>query len=252
MTKPKSVRGESRPLATRQAPVQRNKLQAGFVPPSMRRLRTLARAGIGGVGVFFLSATLMHWIQPDLSPVDDAVSYYMNGPFGWILGLGLVSIGLASLAELAAIRQVVGVSSAAKWGSICLVIWGAGCVIGGIFPPDPRGHWGEPPSIAGLIHANVAIAAFLAFPAGSILLSGPLQESTRTRHLRPLAYVSAISLAAFIVSLAPVFSHHAPRWLGLSERVVLIAYLSWLVAAASAILKGAAQRRGSHAGTLSG
>jgi hypothetical protein len=176
----------------------------------------------------------------------------MNGPFGWIIGLGLVSIGLASLAELAAIRQVMGVSSAAKWGSICLVIWGAGCAIGGIFPPDPRGHWGEPPSIAGLIHANVAIAAFLAFPAGSILLSGPLQKSTRTRHLRPLAYVSVISLAAFIVSLAPVFSHHAPRWLGLSERVVLIAYLSWLVAAASAILKGTTQRRGSHAGTLSG
>ena len=49
----------------------------------------------------------MHWIQPDLSPLDDAVSYYMNGPFGWILSLGLVSVGLASLAELAAIHQVV-------------------------------------------------------------------------------------------------------------------------------------------------
>lgn len=46
----------------------------------------------------------MHLVQPDLSPADDAVSYYMNGRFGWVLGLGLIALGARSLALLGALR----------------------------------------------------------------------------------------------------------------------------------------------------
>lgn len=68
----------------------------------------LARAGLAGVGCFAGAAVFMHVVQPDLSPVDEAVSKYVNGQLGSILGARLVLIGLGSLALLSALRQLLG------------------------------------------------------------------------------------------------------------------------------------------------
>ena len=35
--------------------------------------------------------------QPDLDPRDEAVSYYVHGPFGWVLTVGLMSLGIGSM-----------------------------------------------------------------------------------------------------------------------------------------------------------
>lgn len=56
-----------------------------------------------GVVLFAVTTLLMHLlqpVQPALSVRDDAVNYYMNGPFGWVMGGGLVALGLGSLAGL--------------------------------------------------------------------------------------------------------------------------------------------------------
>lgn len=190
-----------------------------------------ASAGFAGVCWFAVSVALMHGIQPDLSPTDDAVSYYMNGPLGWILGLGLVGLGLGSLCLVVAIRRMSG-AARSRFGWWCLAAWGVGATIGGVFPPDPRGHWGEPPSIPGMIHANVAMIAFLAFPLAAIRLSSSLGQASGSRGirawLRGLALGSAATLVVFFVCLAPVFSGRAPYALGLVERVLLAAYIAWL------------------------
>jgi hypothetical protein len=102
-----------------------------------------------------------------------------------------------------------------------LAIWGAGAILGGVFPPDPRDHWNEPPSTSGTIHSGAAMIAFLAFPPAALLLS-------RTRTQRILAICSALTLLVFFVCLSPVFRHQAPLALGLVERVLLGFYLAWL------------------------
>jgi hypothetical protein len=200
--------------------------------------KRLASAAVVGVACFVAAAAFLHAIQPDLSPVDDAVSYYMNGRLGWVLGAGLVLMGFGSLALLFALRRFLGAANA-RWGLRWLAVWAAGAIVGGIFPPDPRGHWGNPPSVSGLIHANVAMIAFLAFPIAALLLSGPIGQFVQARRktrLRLLAYASVLSLLIFFICLAPVFSHHAPRYLGLVERIVLAAYVAWLAAAAFAVI----------------
>ena len=192
----------------------------------------LAGAALGGVCCFAITAVLMHAIQPDVNPIDDAVSYYMNGRFGWLLGAGLVALGGGSLALLWAIRVCGGARSRA--GSWCLAIWGTGAAIGGIFPPDPRGHWHEPPSVSGMIHSGVAIPAFLAFPVAALLLAAEVSGSPpRKRWLLGFAIASLASLLIFMACLAPVFSHHAPHYLGLAERVLLATYSAWLITASA-------------------
>ncbi|MBI4906644.1 MAG: DUF998 domain-containing protein [Acidobacteria bacterium] len=200
---------------------------------------SLAWLSVAGTASFGASVAAMQIIQPELSTVDDAVSYYMNGRLGWILGAGLVMIGIGSLALMRAIQMTFG-SALGRWGVWCLAAWGIGAAIGGLFPPDPRGHWREPSSVSGMIHANVAMVAFLAFPIAAVLLSRVMGSGA----LRWLAYGSGLSLLAFFVCLAPVFLHRAPHYLGLAERVVLAVYMAWLVLAALVV------RRESRTGAL--
>jgi hypothetical membrane protein len=163
----------------------------------------------------------MHVIQPELSPIDDAVSYYMNGRLGWVLGAGLIFAGAGSLSVAYALHLRFG-SSVSRWGLALLAIWGIGATIGGIFPPDPRGHWNEPPSLSGVIHGSAAMAALLAFPPAALLLS------KGDRRLKTLARLSLLALAVFFVCLAPVFRNHAPYGLGLAERIMLALYAAWI------------------------
>jgi hypothetical membrane protein len=197
----------------------------------MARAESFARTGAAGVGLFIASVVFMHAAQPELSPVDMAVSYYMNGRLGWVLGVGLVSLGTGSLSLAVGLRRLLARRGAGVW---LLVVWGLGCIICGVFPPDPPGHWDEPSSASGMIHGNVAMVAFVALPAAAWLLSGKVaalaEMSAAIRLLRPLAILCAAALVVFFVCLAPVFANRPPYALGFVERVLIVLYCGWLVA----------------------
>ena len=53
-----------------------------------------ARISLVGSGAFVTSVAVMHVVQPELPPVDVAVSYYLNGRWGWLLAAGLVALGI--------------------------------------------------------------------------------------------------------------------------------------------------------------
>ncbi|HOK45492.1 MAG TPA: DUF998 domain-containing protein [Bryobacteraceae bacterium] len=193
-------------------------------------------AGMTGPALFVAATLFMHGVQPELSVLNDAVSYYMNGPFGWVLGFGLIAIGTGSLALWLAVRRVHLKSAA---GQAALVVWAIGAIVGGIFPPDPRGSWDKPPSISGMIHANTAMVALLALPVAALLLSKRIAATSGSRAiqraLRALGIASLATAVIFFASLAPVFAGGPPYLLGLSERVLLLVYVAWLTVAALAV-----------------
>ena len=196
-----------------------------------------ARISLVGSSAFVTSVAVMHVVQPELPPVDVAVSYYLNGRWGWWLGAGLVALGIGSVSLAVALRRAV--PSVGGPGFWLLVIWGMGAVLGGIFPPDPYGHWDRPPSIAGMVHGVSALLAFVAFPAAAWLLSRRLavhpRISARAPLLEKLAGACAACLIVFFACLAPVFQDRAPYVLGLVERVLITAVVAWLVTAAVSV-----------------
>lgn len=118
-----------------------------------------------GLAVFALTVLALHFVQPALSPRDEAVSYYVHGRHGWLLTIGLIALGTASLALIAAlVRATEG--SGARVGRWLIGVWSVGVLLGGVFPADPAGNWSAPPSVAGMIHGNAAMVAFLALPVG--------------------------------------------------------------------------------------
>jgi hypothetical protein len=188
-------------------------------------LRPLARLLV----ISFAAAALaMHFVQPGLSAVEDAVSFYMNGRLGRAFGGTLVCLGIGSLLLAHETQRWTGL----RWrhpGLLLLVAWSVGCIIGGIFPPDPPGQWNRPPSFSGIAHNAAAMIAFLSFPAAAGVLARALP---RAHHLQALATVSVVATAVFFACLSPaILTDGPPVALGLSERVALAANVCWLVAA---------------------
>jgi hypothetical protein len=182
----------------------------------------------------------MHVIQPQLNPMDVAVSYHMNGAYGRALGATLVALGLGSLALARAIHLAEGAVGVGLWALVACV---AGAIVGGLFAPDPMGHWDQPPSFAGTAHMSAAMVAFLSFPVAALSLSMRIGRitgrPTRGARLRWLALGTAVTLVGLFVCLAPAFANRAPVLLGLVERILLAFHLVWLTIASLSV-RGAA------------
>ena len=62
---------------------------------------------------------------------------------------------------------------------------------------------------------------------------------TSPRLLSPVAWLAAASLLAFLLCLAPaIVANRAPYVLGLVERVLILVYMVWIVAAAMSVKAG--------------
>jgi hypothetical protein len=185
--------------------------------------RWLGRVAKGGCLLFVLAVIALHAAQPDLSPLTDAVSYYVHGRHGALLTVALGALGLGSLG-LSALLSVARAGRAVSGG---VALWGSCLLLGAVFPADPRGSWSGPPSGAGLVHATAAMVGFLALPSAAIA------RAVRSRAQVALALCAAASLALFAASLWPTLgAERPPVLLGLSERFLLATYVAWLWATA--------------------
>jgi hypothetical protein len=194
--------------------------------------RWLAAMGLTGVGVFTVATLALHDVQPDLSPLEEAVSYYVHGRQGWLLTFGLLSLGLGSLALVIALSMRM---TRSRFGLILLGTWSAGVILGGLFAADPPGNWDRPPSASGTIHGLAAMVAFAALPAAAVVLTRSFRHDAGWRELQRtiglLTVAVVLSYVAFVASLAPVFIRPGPPvLLGLTERILIVACLAWLSA----------------------
>src|SRR5262245_19138827 len=105
-------------------------------PQGKSRRPMLGGFALAGIGCFVASVLALHRLQPGLDPLDQAVSYYVHGPRGWLLIVGLIGLGLGSLA------LTVGVTPSEHGPSMrtersFLALWSACVLLAGIFAADP-------------------------------------------------------------------------------------------------------------------
>lgn len=69
----------------------------------------LAYACLSGNGCFAVAVLALHLLQPELSPLNAAVSYYAHGAQGWLFTAGLLAWGSGSAALLLGLARTISI-----------------------------------------------------------------------------------------------------------------------------------------------
>jgi len=152
--------------------------------------------------------------RTEYSLVSEPVSRYVNASLGWVTVVGLFCLGIGTALVAWRVRsRVLGVAAAAT-------------AVAAVFPADPPGNWSNP-SLSDTIHGQSAMLAFAALALSALVV----------KEARILAWVAVGSTAFMVVTLVDVMTVRwlatgtIPTFFGLTERVALLAYVAWMIAA---------------------
>ena len=201
----------------------------------------LAYVCLSGNGFFAVAVLALHLLQPERSPLNEAVSYYVHGAQGWLFTAGMLAWGCGSAALLLGLARTIRIR-AGNAGLLGLAVWSAGVLTSGLFRADLPGQWNNSPSQTQLIHENAARVSFIALPIAALLLSHGLRRAPEWRRTAGVLYLFMVmimvSLIVFFASLLPISGSLSPPMLfGLTERMLLAVYAAWLCAAAIGLLR---------------
>src|SRR5215203_2136388 len=188
-----------------------------------------ASVALVGSTYFALIIVVLHFLRPDLNPISQPTSQYAVGPYGFLMTTAFFSVSLGSFALVIGLYRGVSQRARSGIGLVLLGIWAVGVLIAMSFPIDPEG---APLTISGTIHRINGPLAFLSLTAGTILVSRRFKQDRLWRPMhRSAVILSLVMLAAFIATILNIAT--ASGFAGLSQRIFLVAFVSWFLLTAA-------------------
>jgi hypothetical membrane protein len=179
-------------------------------------------------------------LTPGYSAVSMGASALAVGPHGWLMRLAFVSRGLAAIALVAAVVEVVPEQARSEWGLTLIMVWALGAFLLAVFATDMPGG---SRTAHGEVHALVAALAYVAGAIGELLTSLGFGHDPGWRSLSRLTTPVAVAvLVALFVQFAGFRAavHSMDRGLGhysgLLQRVFLFLALGWMLLVAVRLL----------------
>jgi hypothetical membrane protein len=176
---------------------------------------------MAGAGFFVLVLTVDHLLRRDLSPLQHPISDYGRGRYSWVFSLSLVGLAASKAAVGWGLRK--SPTAAMRVGAWILVVDAVATTLVALAPTDAGGD----PTTLGRIHQAAATTAFLGGTTAFLLVSLPRPgPGIPDAGLAALALTSLLALALFGVAIA------SGQFVGLTERVHVLATAVWLFVAA--------------------
>lgn len=164
---------------------------------------------------------VLHLVRRDLSPVGDRLSEYANGDHGAIMTLAFIALGSGMIVLGVAMAASGEVSGWSRVIPLTVMAAGGGMIISGLYPTDPTGEPTTTEAIHSLASGFASLAVIGAAVAWSILRWG-------RRPPPPLGLSAALAGSAVVLgAVSPVL--HDTRWTGLSQRLLWLTLLAWLL-----------------------
>lgn len=193
---------------------------------------TAARVCAGAVGSFVMLVSLLHFIEPQYGPMWRFVSEYSNGAYGWIMKLAFFVIAFGCAAAVAAIRPHA-TTRVATGGLFFLALTVVGLVLAGMFDQDPITS--NVATREGTLHAVATMLGIPSFTAASLLLGLSLARRWPSARrplilLSQLPWVTFVSMPVYMAIAMPAAGGFGPTvWVGLINRLFLVAMCTWLL-----------------------
>jgi hypothetical protein len=191
--------------------------------------RIAARLSLGLSVAFLALLIVLHVLEPEFNS-GHLISEYQLGDYGFLMSLAFCLLG-ASAVLLALSLGPRLQRRGGRVGWLGLLAIGAAFFIAGVFPPVPT-H-----VIIGYLHGISGLVAIFGSPIAFTLIGRSLAHSEARFRLQWATLVAWGGLCSFLASLIVVsltgqMDAPLPPSVSLSNRLLVVTYCIWLMAAA--------------------
>ena len=196
------------------------------------RARTVTIVGV--LSSLVLVAAL-HFTRTDLAPASHRLSEYANGSYGWMMTSAFISLSCGLLAFGFDLWVRPERNAVDRLCIAAVAVAAVGTMLSGAFRTGGS-------DLAETVHSRASAIAVVALV--TLALGYSILRASRSREPDRVEATLAV-IAGVLTLLSPVF-HHTP-WTGLSQRLLWIVLLAWLLRATSRpVLGRSGARNGSH------
>jgi hypothetical membrane protein len=199
-------------------------------------LTRLAPGAMMLILLYPVAAITLHLLPTGFNPVTHELSDYANGPYGWLMTVGFLGLGLGSLLLVWIVARGHDAGLLSPATLVLLGVWGAARFLAAFFHDDLPG---AVPTVHGRIHNVLAALAFFSVSVAMILASRSFRREPRWSSLSMLSLVlGVLALIATLLFVGGVESSSPTHpVLGLSERVFYVCAIVWLLLIGSRIAR---------------
>jgi hypothetical protein len=166
---------------------------------------------------------LLHAVRTDLSPVSHRLSEYANGSYGVLMTVSFFTLG-AGMIVLGLGMGLPGTTTGwSRMVPLMVIAAGCGMIVSGLYPTDPAGE----PTTTERVHSLASGSATVALIAAAVT-SAAVSRARRPSASGPAGVLAGAALA--LGAIGPVL--HETSWTGLSQRLLWVTLLTWLLVTA--------------------
>lgn len=194
-----------------------------------------AKVSIVSNALFVGLLATLHVLKPEVDPSWRFISEYAIGNYGWIMQAAFLSLAVANVAIVVAVRDCLQ-TRWSKVGAGLFLAGAAGVVLAAIFVTDPVNTPSDERTTSGNLHNLGGALGLLGF-VGNLMLSARLLRSESWRAARlAVGTATGVVVLGFLISFLSitviaarhqgVFSPETP--VGWPNRVGILSGCAWL------------------------
>jgi len=191
--------------------------------------KQLGTIGMIGIGWFVVAVLALHVIEPDFSPVDDFISDYANGDYGWLMQSAFFGAGVGTIAIALGLRKTLLPGKRVTASVVLLLLAGIGYLLA-ISKTDPTGV--TEATTAGTVHILGSMLIFFSLLISAWMLRGVFK---RDPAWAPFARTQMWFAIAYTVTMFTNFATPEDGPVGLTQRIFVPVMMAWLATLAWSI-----------------
>lgn len=185
----------------------------------MKHTKTIALISLSGCLLFFVIVCGLHFLRADKNIFTSFVSEYAVGDYSWLMTIAFYALAFAGILLLSGL--MINIKSS-KISIITMGIFCVGMLLVATFPTDVPVI---PPTLCGLIHGFAALIALICLGITMIAWRAVFKRNENWKGFAKTSLIfGVVSLLLFIVFFASPIPLR-----GLSERILLVWDISWLL-----------------------
>ncbi|MEO5943848.1 MAG: DUF998 domain-containing protein [Ferruginibacter sp.] len=185
----------------------------------MKHTKTIALISLSGCLLFFAIVCGLHFLRADKNILSSFVSEYAVGDYSWLMTIAFYALAFAGILLLSGL--MINIKSS-KISIITKGIFCVGMLLVAMFPTDVPVI---PPTLRGLIHGSAALIALICLSIAMIAWGAVFKRNENWKSFAKTSLIfGVVSLLLFIVFFASPIPLR-----GLSERILLVWDISWLL-----------------------